>query len=217
MSKNVFLLFFLVLCLCGCGSKTVETGYTPSAADSIAAQIDAQVLERGGVIYTPPKINTVFSSEEEDRYLMLARKLRSSVTVMATVPVNINNLKVSCPLARQMMEEVTRWMVQAGYRMQEIRKGKNIYFQQEQGEMLLTRDASQLANRKVASQAVLTGTYVVSPEQVRFSIRLVHTPTNDVIAMGTATVPITPDVHPLLIDEHTEAVKLMPSVQTRLQ
>ncbi len=217
MSKHVFLLFFMALCLCGCGSKSVETGYTPSAADSIAAQIDAQVLDRGGVVYIPPRVATAFPSKKEQEFHSLARKLRSSVTVMATVPVNINNLKVSCPLARQMMEEVTRWMVQAGYRMQEIRKGKDIFFQQKQGEMLLTRDASLLANRKVASQAVLTGTYVVSPEQVRFSIRLIHTPTNEVIAMGTATVPITPDVLPLLIDEHTEAVKLMPSVQTRLQ
>ncbi len=215
MIKHVLLVLAL-LCVCGCSNKSAHsgnTGYTPSAADNIAQQIDAQVLQRGGVF----PVSSDNSEASAMMYESLSRKLRNSVTVMATVPVNINNLKVSCPLARQMMEEVARWMVQSGYRLQEIRKGRDIYFQQKQGEMLLTRDTSLLANRKVHSTAVLAGTYVVSPEQVRFSIRLIHTPTNEVIAMGTATVPITPDVYPLLVDEDTGATKLMPSVQTRLQ
>ncbi len=204
------ILLITVLLSQGCSLNTVPyvTGYAPRAADSIAAQLDEQVMQKGRVT-----AQTVESRKDLPR---LRRELRESITVMATVPVNINNLEVSCAFARQMSEEVTRWMVSQGYKFQELRKGKEIYFQKKQGEMLLTRDPALLAKRNVSSLAVLTGTYVITPDQVRFSMRLVHTPSNEVIAMGTATVPITPDLRPLLVDNAAGPVEVEPSVHTKL-
>ncbi len=204
-----FLIILVLLFSQGCAVHDIPfvTGHAPRAADNIAAQLDEQIMVRGRVIpSTTPKE-------------MLAQRqleLRESITVMATVPVNLNNLETSCALARQMSEEISRWMISRGYRFQELRKGKEIYFQQKQGEMILTRDTSLLANRHVKSQAVLAGTYIVTNEQVRFSMRLIHTPSNEVIAMGTATVPITADIRPLIVDTSAEPVKITPSVNTKL-
>ncbi len=203
------LVVFLLLVIQGCAGSAMPfvSGYAPRAADDIAMQLDTQVMQRGKVTAanTPKEILPARQQE-----------LRESITVMSTVPVNINNLEATCGLARQMSEEISRWMISKGYRFQELRKGKEIFFQKKQGEMLLTRDTNLLAKRNVSSMTVLAGTYVVTTEQVRFSIRLIHTPTNEVIAMGTATLPITPDIRPLLVDEAAGLVKVTPSVQTKL-
>ncbi len=207
--KNLFLLLlvFVVFVSQGCTMRPMGRAYAPKAADNIAIQLDDQIMQRGNV-----HIVTTTSKELAARQA----QLRNSITVMATVPVNINNLEVSCPLARQMSEEISRWMVSMGYRFQELRKGKEIFFQKRQGEMLLTRDTKLLANRNATSQLVLAGTYLVTLEQVRFSMRLIHTPSNEVIAMGTATVPITDDIRHLLVDTSAGPAKVTPSVNTRL-
>ena len=84
---------------------------------------------------------------------------------------------------------------------------------------LLTRDVRKLQSRTGTGQAVMAGTYVVTQEQVRFSIRIIHIPTNEVMAMGTATVPITADIYPLLRDPYnpSRSGSGVPSSYTRLQ
>ncbi len=197
----------MFLLLQGCGTIYYSPSYVPKASNNIAAQLDAQIMQRAHLT------SSVIPSEELS---MRQMQLRESITVMATVPVNLNNLEESCPLARQVSEEISRWMISKGYKFQELRKGKEIYFQKKQGEMLLTRNTNLLSKRNVSSQAVLAGTYIITPEQVRFSIRLIHTPSNEVIAMGTATIPITPDLRPLLQNEEGGQRKVTPSVSTKL-
>ncbi len=210
--KITSFLCMLTFCLfsLGCGvaksfGPQTETG--PRAANAMAADMDAQLMKRAGIYR---------GSLSEKEAAARAFQIRRNITIVTTVPVNVNNLKLSNALARQMMEEASRWFVSAGYNVQEIRKGKELRFQEQTGEMLLTRKRSELHNTSASGVAVLTGTYVISPEQVRFSMRLLHTPTNDVLAMGTATVPITPDVPPLLI-ENTGGQRVQPSVYTRLR
>ncbi len=227
MQKHALLLTTCLLLFAlvnqGCASiAPLGTEYAPKAAYAMAEQMDAQILMRGNAAQLPKreyekKLTTYKDQVSDDELLALRqRELRQSITIMSTVPVNVNNLKLSCALARQMTEEINTILVSAGYRVQEIRKGKEILFQEQTGEMLLTRDTSQLAKRHVSSVAVLTGTYVITPEQVRFSMRLLHTPSNEVLAMASATVPITPDVRPLL-EENTEPTRISPSVNTRLR
>ena len=126
--------------------------------------------------------------------------MRARTIIMGTVAADLNDLNASCPLARQMTEEISRYLVSKGYRFQELRKGSYIRFHPETGELLLTRNVRQLASRVGTSHAVLAGTYVVSADNVRFTMRLIHTTSNEVLAMGTATVPINDDVLPLLYD-----------------
>ena len=208
------LLLVLTLPVQGCAAMSSQ-GNVPRAADSIAEQLDKQLMVRYAPASGSGSGQTL--STAEGRGSEADRAVRNSITIMGTVPVNLNNLEISCPLARQMTEEISRWLINAGYHFQELRKGKEIYFQKLQGEMLLTRDTKLLATRQVSSQAVLVGTYVVTPEQVRFNIRLLHTPSNEVLAMGTGTVPITPDVQPLLANTGSGPVRITPTVNTRLQ
>ena len=181
-------------------------GNVPTAATTIARQLDEQLMMR--YAGSDPEV-----SKKEQQALA-----RAHIIIMGTTPANLNDLNEASPLARQMMEEVTRWLMNAGYRFQELRKGSDIYFDKRKGEFILTRDVKRLASRVGTSQAIMGGTYVVSGEQVRFNIRLIHTNSNEVLAMGSGTVPITDDLMPLLRDPSPGGKGgVTPTVNTRLQ
>ena len=190
----VFILILTVLLF----PLTAAAANIPSAADCIAKQMDEQLLARFG--------------GDEDKDITLSR-----ILIMGTTPANINNLNQAMPLARQMTEEISRWLVNAGYRYEEMRKGKDIRFDERTGEFILTRKVPRLEKDAGYGQAVLAGTYVISGNQVRFSMSLISTQGNEVFAKGTATVSITPDIMPLLKQNQPAGSGKVPSVYTRLQ
>jgi hypothetical protein len=171
------------------------TGTVPRAAQQIANQMDAQLLPRIG-------------DWPEGR---------GCVMITSTVAVSLSNLSESNPLSRQISEEVMNALMAKGYRGSEMRKANHITMLPHKGEMLLTRNLSQLATRDVKAEAVLAGTYVVTPVNVRFNMRLLHVPSNEVLAMGSGTVPVTDEVKTLLTDQQKEKPRPpQPSVFTRL-
>ena len=199
-----FLVVILVLAALLFPLTAAAVGTVPGAANSIAEQLDDQLMMR----YAGDDPGT---SKKQRQALA-----RAQIMIMGTTPANINNLEAASPLARQMTEEISRWLVNAGYRYQELRKGSYIRFDKRTGELILTRDVRKLASTLGTGQAVLAGTYVVSGEQVRFSMSLIHTTSNEVLAKGTATEPITDDLLPLLEDQPAGSGKV-PTVYTRLQ
>ena len=169
-----------------------KTGYVPRTADNIGDQLDAQIM----------------------RILEPSGYARGSVSIACTVPVLLGDLRSTGPLARQMMEELSRYFVGKGYKVDELRKGSELVMIPDQGEFLLTRDTAKLLDRTVNTQIVLVGTYTVTDLSVRFNIRLLSTPGSEVIAMAAGTVPVTEEIAPLIADPVTPP--LQPSVRTRL-
>ena len=182
-------------------------GTVTAAADKMADAMDKQILAHFGV-----EQPGFFSKAEQKHH---PYNIRKALSISCTVAVDLNNLEKSSPVGRQISEEMARWFVQAGYRVKEVRQGKHMYIDPKRGETVLTRDVRKLLTTNVTTEAVLAGTYVVTPQQVRFSMRLLHAQTNDILAMGTATVPITDDLKPLLHD--MKETKVAPSIGTRLQ
>ena len=157
-------------------AQAAQAASVPQAASAIGREIDRQVVERLGQGESPAQ----------------------GVSLCITTPVDSNDLETSNPLARQMQEEVARWFVQAGYDVQEIRKGADLLFEPATGEMLLTRKEKMLGTTVVGSAAIITGTYTVTSKNVRFNIRMVRTPDREVIGMSTMTVPIDGEVAALV-------------------
>jgi hypothetical protein len=122
------------------------------------------------------------------------RGAAGTVSLSVTTPVNINDLDEANPLARQMQEETTRWFVQAGYDVQEIRKGADVLFEPLKGEQALTRREKLVGDRSIATDALLVGTYVVTPEHVRFNFRVVRTNGREILAASTVTLPMNREV-----------------------
>ena len=180
-------------------------GNVPRAGEDIAEQLDEQLMMRYA------------GSSPDMSKKELQALARSRILIMGTTPANINNLEQANPLARQMLEEVSSDLVNMGYRYEELRRGKDIRFDKRTGEFILTRDVRKLASRNGVGQAILAGTYVVSGGQVRFTMSLISVATNEVLAKGMGTVPITPDLAPLLQENMPAGSGLKPSVYTRLQ
>ncbi len=168
------------------------TGTVPKAANLMATEMDTQVQTRSQVA------------------------TRAGITIACTVPVSLNELNKTSPLARQMMEEMSRSFVEAGYYVDEIRMGKEIVMTPDKGEFLLTRDLKQLAEKQVGTMLALVGTYTITKDSVRFNMRLLHVTTGQVVAQANATVPVTEELIPLLSDS-TPPPPLAPSVRTKLQ
>lgn len=156
-------------------SRSIE-GTVPQAASAMGREIDRQIVER----------------------LMQPDTPAAGVSLAVTVPVDVNDLDASNPLARQMAEELARWFTQAGYPVQEIRKGRMVLIEPGNGEKLLTRRNNHLAKENVESAAILAGTYTVTSKNVRFNIRVLHTASLEVLGMATVSVPLTSEVKSLL-------------------
>lgn len=148
-------------------SATAAT--VPQAASAIGREMDRQISRRFGQ----------------------AAGASKSLSLCITTPMDINNFELSNTLARQMQEELARWFVQAGYPVLEIRKGRDLLFEPSTGEILLTREEKLLGDTTVASDAIVAGTFTVTPENVRFNINIVRTGNREVLAMSTMTVPMT--------------------------
>ena len=210
MSRRLIFLFLslaILLMPMAAAAGMTTRGTVTIAADDMAEAIDKQILGHFGV-----EQPGLFSKKEQKHHPL---KIRKALSISCTVAVDLNNLESTSPVGRQISEEMARWFVQAGYRVKEIRKGRDVYIDPKRGEMVLTRDVRKLLSTNVTTEAVLAGTYVVTPDQVRFSMRLLHVPSNDILAMATATVPITNDLKPLLHD--MKETKVMPSIGTQLK
>ena len=125
-------------------------------------------------------------------------------------------LPISSPLARLFAEELAAWFVQAGYRVQDIRKGKAVLFAPKTGELLLTRDVQLLAENQAPSALILVGTFTETSRNVRFNIKLIHAPDNEVLAMSSRTIPMSPELAELASDANRQRLtRNRPTVSTK--
>jgi len=197
MPRTVLIFAFLAVFAAASAQAAQETRVEsiPNTAAKIAASLDAQLVTQLGLVEGPAK----------------------GTSLIITTPVNLNDLERSSPLARLLAEEMAAWFVQAGYKVREIRKGKNILFDPKNGELLLSRHVEFVNQGFVKSALVLTGTYAMTTKNVRFNVRLVSAPGNEVLAMGCQTLPLSPEVVELVDKARlAKMTRIRPSVRTRI-
>lgn len=169
-------------------------GGVPETARDLAAELDAQIVDRLQLVEGPAK----------------------GLLLMITTPASLDDLEQSSPLARLFAEELASWFVQAGYRVQDIRKGKTVLFSPKTGELLLTRDVQLLAEGQVSSALILVGTFTETSRSVRFNIKLLHAPDNEVMAMSSRTIPMSPELAELATDANRQRLtRNKPTVSTK--
>lgn len=166
----------------------------PVVADILATQLDGQLRNKLGI------------------------ELGDAVDygVIVTPPVALNDLEETSPLSLQMGEELSRWFVTTGYNVQEIRKGRSVLFEPQGGEFILSRRVHVLANENVKATIIVAGTYTQTLNRIRFNMRFIHAPTNEVLAMATQTLPLNAEMRMLTVGSN-ETCGVIPSVGTRLR
>ena len=113
--------------------------------------------------------------------------------VIATI-VNIDNLESSSTLGRTISEQVSSKFTQAGYSMVEMKFHNAVYMQQNEGEMVLTREIREIAHSHQA-QAVIVGTYSKADKNVYVNLKIVQPDRGRVISACDYIIPRSPDVN----------------------
>ncbi len=172
---------------------TAAANTVPEAAEELVEVLDEQLMKKAG-------------QEDFDR---------ANLVLSITTPQYLSNFSETNELARQMSEEMAAYFSNLGYGLVEIRKAKNIRMSDPAGESLLTRDPKALSAHSSHSMGILTGTYVISKNNVRFNMKVVSALDNSVLAMGSATVPITQDIASML--KRDRIGEPVPSVGVRIR
>jgi len=141
--------------------------------------------------------NLVQSSNGATDQLLKDLPLDPRQPVLVGTLVNVDRLGESSRFGRIVSEQIAGRMVQLGVRVAELKLRDSVAMRVEQGELLLSRDLREVSQAHQA-QAVLVGTYAVSPRQVYVSLKLVQPEGNTVVAAYNYAVALDEDVRGLL-------------------
>jgi TolB-like protein len=100
--------------------------------------------------------------------------------IMATV-VNIDALEQTTTLGRLISEQISTRLAQGKLNMLEMKLRNNVYMKRNQGEMMLTREVSDMAQTHKA-QAVVVGSYAETSDMVFVNVKVIQPNTNYVLA-----------------------------------
>lgn len=116
--------------------------------------------------------------------------------IIATL-VDINVLEKSSTMGRLVSEQISAIFSQSGYRMVEMKFRDNVYMKRNEGELLLTREITQVAKQHNA-QAVIVGTYGVAANLVFINLKVVQPGSNLVLAAHDYALPLDKNVRAML-------------------
>ncbi len=101
--------------------------------------------------------------------------------ILTTTLVNINRLDQTSQFGRTLQSHVSSRFVELGYGVKELQLRKSLLLKEHQGEFMLSRDLSLIAEEHHA-QAVVVGTYSVANRILYLSLRLVRPSDRSVLA-----------------------------------
>lgn len=99
--------------------------------------------------------------------------------------VNLNDLEKADIIGRYVQEHLTSELYRLGFRVVEIRQGKNPRYEKKKGETILTRDETAL-NKEVypTLKSLFTGTYVDTGSHIYIAAKMIELDTGVVRASG---------------------------------
>jgi TolB-like protein len=116
--------------------------------------------------------------------------------IVATV-VNIDALDQSSTLGRLVSEQISARFSRSGYNMIEMKFRNNVYMSRGEGELLLSREISEIA-RAHNARAAIVGTYGVSGGAVYLNVKVVDPGANFVMAAHDYALPLTSGIQTML-------------------
>ncbi len=168
----------MLLFLSGCfASRPVETVFVASPnffgfGEDLATQLDANRRTGGGV----------------------------GERLILTTFVNLDDLYETTGFGRALTEALSTSLFKKGFRLAEIRKAPGLYVKSKTGELILTRDASLIAEKERA-QALVAGTYSLTPTTVIVNVRLIEAGSAEVVSVGALEIERSKNINYLLADK----------------
>ena len=116
--------------------------------------------------------------------------------IVATV-VNIDALEQSSTLGRMLSEQLSARFSQRGWQMVELKLRGSIYMRRGEGELILTREISDIA-RSNKAQAIVLGSYAIGAGAVYVNLKIVQPVSNAVLAAYDYVLPANTEVRSML-------------------
>jgi TolB-like protein len=123
--------------------------------------------------------------------------LASGQPIIVATLVDINALERSSTMGRMISEQISATFSRSGYSMIEMKFRGNVYIKQSEGELLLTREITDIATSHNA-QAVVVGTYGVASDIVFINLKVVQPGSNVVLAAHDYALPIDENIRAML-------------------
>jgi TolB-like protein len=125
-------------------------------------------------------------------------KLPKDSPILVASFVNIDALDESSTFGRVVAEQFASRFKQRNYATIEMKLRTNVFIMEGSGELLLSRELSEISNKHRA-QAVVVGTYAVASQRVYLTARVINVSDGRVLSSYDYDIPITSDVFKMLL------------------
>lgn len=119
--------------------------------------------------------------------------------IILTSMVNLENLYETSAFGRTMTESLSTILFKYGFRVAEVRKTPSVFIRNQEGEMVLSRDAALLAENQ-AVHGVISGTYSLTPTTVIINVRLLDATSQEVLSVAGMELQRTRNINYLLTE-----------------
>jgi TolB-like protein len=125
-------------------------------------------------------------------------KLPKDSPILVASFVNIDNLDDSSTFGRVVAEQFASRFKQRNYATIEMKLRTNVFIREGTGELLLSRELSEISTKHRA-QVVVVGTYAVASKKVYLTARVVNVSDGRVLSSYDYDIPINSDVFKMLL------------------
>lgn len=125
-------------------------------------------------------------------------QVSSGERLILTTLVNLDDLYQTSGFGRTLTESLSTSLFKEGFRVAEIRKASALYMKSKSGELTLTRDARLVAEQEQA-QAIVAGTYSLTPSTVIVNVRLLDAASQEVLSVASLELQRSRNVNYMLM------------------
>ncbi len=111
--------------------------------------------------------------------------------------VDLNELEKTSVFGRLMAEKLLDELSRRGFQVIEVRRAQDLFIKKSVGEMILTREISELASVTKA-RTVLAGTYVATSKAVIINARLIDIKSPEILSTVSYEVELTEEIENLI-------------------
>lgn len=135
-------------------------------------------------VYKPkPSVDVIGTSYQAVDTLIgqLKISLAENTPIIVATLVTINQLEHSSPFGRLVAEQMANRFTLHGYQVIEVKTRNQLYLKLHQGELILSREVRDLAQRHKV-RVIVSGTYTEIPDRVFVNLKVINLDENLVLA-----------------------------------
>jgi TolB-like protein len=182
-SRRAPLLALVAFACAGCGAyadKIVKPPLIlPGYQQAVVAALTTPQSAKPPLIlpaYKPPPVTNMIGASyaaTDTLVQQLEPAFPPGTRIIVTTLVSINQLDSSSPMGRLISEQMANRFTHHDYNVIEAKTGNRLYVKRNEGELILTREIREIAQRHNV-QLIVTGTYTETPDRVFISLKVIE-------------------------------------------